>query len=1464
MSNIHELCVNWDFTQDTKNKYFNEVITGQGCDLFFSLQDSCRSFFEICTLSETNLYIYEPFNCSSLLLSRSTKPFIYIKNIGNFDLNLKASNSGNLFSYCENKLNENFEFLSGDYLIKPNENLFLTVQVSTDGSRYFSKSNYLFGFYYDINNINEINPSGIHPVCLGSSGLPIYSYELFCNLDDSFNICETNPCEQIFNTTYYASGNFDYIVNSELGRIECHPDTSGKWSLYTYSGGLTVIPNFANSGEIQFWPSISDCKSYSGNMFCIFAESGKCKIITLSGYIKPEKFPDSGNYTSVLSITNNNNENFYTGDFETGYFNNLNLDLLRIDHEGYVQFGTSNCFYVTECEIITGFCFDGNLGLSYDYNSGEFNFGCSAPPYYGGGYFNFKIKPLNESYTSGERQFIFYSNQVCLYLESGKIILDKCDGFKATGVFIETGFYNCIGVYTMFDTFFESINPSEICNFKLNNWGVQGISSSNGLDLCASYKCCYNGVNGLWNLSNTGCSYNFILGMTDSGTNVFLGEIIDFTLIKHNWTTGLRVETKCKNSGDFSTVSGLNSTGLTLFLDYACYDEMCRPEFCFARSQCPLIVDQWNSYCITVENQNFPSNQNFFCACIFGDSIGFASYVWSCTCPASDRIIPYQINKDISGLRLALGNLEICDIYSFQISSTQDKKSEYFCGLLSDIFLCFQFFDGGIYYDDSTTIDFDFKSKNFIGRKHSFNFNSNVDENANLALYISGKNSSIKKQNKICSVYGSNFYEAEIIVNSLSLYDDETLLKEINLNEYENAFFETQIKTGCNLCLYYDLDFNFVKYYSYAYCFNAPDFSSKQLLICNFFGLNKIYEFESGCNLNSNTLHQVQAEEGSSLFVELNLQNGYSLNCVSGFDWKMSGAFLPPVESFPYNYCFEIANKNNSYENSISGNWISTGDEMCIQSYLNFSEIVSIEDSNYTNCCPSVYEIELDFSESRKKTSNIICKTQNSTGEPFVPIFDFLEKIYFYSGIEYRYIPLCSIIFRCNEYPIPDTCINMEIFSCGNSVCFDFPIQALNEDKIKVIAESETIEIINCSHANLNYGTFSLDFINSNSNYICIKVPKICSGIVSPDFCFCADVCSMIQNNINFYIDPYSSFKDDVFYGLNNFLFFIVSQLNSGLVYCCNFSGLNYSESDYNSFMIDLKNEFYDCCYSIPSGSGKFLIDSKISFEELNSCEPLVFKSPNSLGYNFILPIATGINFIDCYIDLSGQTLCSEINVNSGLNYLTTENNYIGGSTGFCYTGSGELTPEMLALFLASGIGLNSGFCTGFLCNSKFTSSQNCYLLSINKEDLNQTATGRSICVSKNYTYSGVQPVLLNSNYPPQDIKGNLVHVNLKNYCSQDFSCSGLFYYAYDIANIKNTSFKIIAPDLTFFTNINWVDDRPGENNICFLCSASEYGQIQKNIASIKYNVSGLVQNNNYLFSYDCSQKINLQIREDL
>jgi hypothetical protein len=1392
-----------------------------------------------------------------MLIENATKPFIYIKNIGTSNLTLIGSslNLQETSSYYEKKFDDIFTGAACNYLICPNESLFLSLKSSTDGSAYYSIVEYPFGFYYDIDNVSSIAKSGGGAICCGKDGHLTYTYEQIFNFDDSFSICETNPNEQIYSTQYFVSGNFDLLCYPPLCRTDSHPQTTGKWSLYLSDEAFDVFPNFLISGERSNWPSIYECPYYSGNIFSIHAESGKNRNSIICGSIKPEKFPESGNYASIFTIKNKNKDQDYYVDFScSGKFQHLDLDLLRIDHEGYVHVGTSTNFY-EQCEIINGFYFSGNSNLETGSANGlNYNNG-------------FHLSFLIETYTDpslGASEVIFHEIQdgVSFLITSANGIIHYCaHNFEAfddfCGPTIETGKLTCI--FICGDGGHIKIAKADPCclNFYKYNTIEDIIALPNGncfLEIC-QFTPAVN-ITGSYSYFSLG---RFATPSCPSVGNFLCAKLIDF-YIETFYNTGYYICFHEINCLDF----GIPRENIPVYNEYIRRTPP-NPLFRTVKSQCPLILNQWNDYLICIRNCNYVYNtQNNFSVYIEGSSIGCCGYFWSCTGLPNERFVPYEIPNNISGLTIDNG-IDICDIYYLTISSLNNDKSEFFCGGLSDIVYISEFRqdNNNLIYDDYLCIDFDFKCKNFIGKKHSLYFNYLIDDCANLTLSASGKVKAIRTENKICSLYGGNFHEGIVKVCELELYNESGLLTKIKLDENYTGdnFFQSSISGDCSLCLYYNID-NFIqnKCYRYLYCSATPIFSSKQCFVCNFFGINNILCINNECEISGNLLYELTGNFDSCIFVDLNLQNDFSLNTVSGLIWKKSSMFLPPINCLPYCYCFQISNVNN-LPNASNGNWTQNQTGLIVDEYINYTEIVSINDQNYINCCSKVYDFVLDVSESRSKISDIQCKNEDSIGEPFIAVFDINEETFFYSGLEYRYNPVCSVIFRDVEYSIPNICMNMQVFSSGNSVSFDFPIRALNQDKIKIIAESQTIELVSRAGIDLDYSGFQMKFSCYSSNCNAFKIPKISSGCISPNLCAEIYPCSKVENCINFYIDPYSNFKDDLTYGMNNFLFFIASQLNSGLVYCCNFSGFDYGTSDYNFLMVDLKNEFYDCGYSVPSGSEKFLINSIISFEDLNFEQPLLYKSISGNGYNYIVPVPTGLVFSDCTNSSVYGIICNEYSINATLKDITTGFQYTGGSTGYFYTGSGALTDEILSGFFS---GDPSGFYSGFLFNSCFCYLNNSYFLNINNQEINQTESGKLICFNKAYAFSGVQPVILTSNYPLQEIKNNLVLSNLSNYCSSRFDCSGVFYYTYDITKNKKENLKFLSPDFTFIQYINWTDDRGNCNYLCFLCSDNAFGQIQKNAASIKFEVTGIVQNNRYLYSLEEAESICFIIREDL
>jgi hypothetical protein len=313
-------------------------------------------------------------------------------------------------------------------------------------------------------------------------------------------------------------------------------------------------------------------------------------------------------------------------------------------------------------------------------------------------------------------------------------------------------------------------------------------------------------------------------------------------------------------------------------------------------------------------------------------------------------------------------------------------------------------------------------------------------------------------------------------------------------------------------------------------------------------------------------------------------------------------------------------------------------------------------------------------------------------------------------------------------------------------------------------------------------------------------------------------------------------------YGLNNFLFFLISELNNGVVHAINYTGFSYGSSEYNLFMMELKDEFYTCNTIIPSGSGNFLIEEKISFFNYDYSNPIAFKHTGGDGYSYIFPISTGITFFESgYNCCSGEFYLNCKIFNENTNYISCSINFTGGSTGTC--------------ILIDEFGNITGTPTGFKEDARFSLLRNNLSLFYNSEDILQSLSGKCICMEKYFTFSGVQPINLSSNYVLSCICSPIKTLELKNYEPLDFdNCtSGVYYYIYNINNFNNTRLKFIAPEGTLISNVCWIDSVTLPREISSSVAETGSSRIIQNVAMINYDLSNFIYSNpyNYLINSD-------------
>lgn len=230
MSNLN-LQINWDFDSFSKGKFFHPKIESH-YDLFFSLKNLSYAFYEIDPKNDITLSFSEADACESIFVKDLKFPFVYIKNVGECNLYVNASNSVNTFERSLiHKTSLIDDICSNDFLLKKNENVILTFCISQNGSRYFSKANFPFGFFYKFDNVKNINTSGLYPVCCYTeygpeyiankifTGICEYQQQTFCSVDDyQFQFLDYYYCWQFneFPDLIFYKKNISEIVDCSI------------------------------------------------------------------------------------------------------------------------------------------------------------------------------------------------------------------------------------------------------------------------------------------------------------------------------------------------------------------------------------------------------------------------------------------------------------------------------------------------------------------------------------------------------------------------------------------------------------------------------------------------------------------------------------------------------------------------------------------------------------------------------------------------------------------------------------------------------------------------------------------------------------------------------------------------------------------------------------------------------------------------------------------------------------------------------------------------------------------------------------------------------------------------------------------------------------------------------------------------------------------------------------------------
>ena len=182
-----DVCINWDFSKTTKSKYNFCTIDGCGNNILLCLNNLSSCFYEINSICETLICLFEANQNQSLFIEDSCAPFIYVRNLGPNNINLILSNENGYDNFKECQIFNKINFSGKNLTLKEKESIILSLKVSNDGVNYCSNIVYPFGFFYEFKDTQQLNQLGLYPVCcvfdnLTNKYYPTYLYSDICNL----------------------------------------------------------------------------------------------------------------------------------------------------------------------------------------------------------------------------------------------------------------------------------------------------------------------------------------------------------------------------------------------------------------------------------------------------------------------------------------------------------------------------------------------------------------------------------------------------------------------------------------------------------------------------------------------------------------------------------------------------------------------------------------------------------------------------------------------------------------------------------------------------------------------------------------------------------------------------------------------------------------------------------------------------------------------------------------------------------------------------------------------------------------------------------------------------------------------------------------------------------------------------------------------------------------------------------
>jgi hypothetical protein len=803
-----------------------------------------------------------------------------------------------------------------------------------------------------------------------------------------------------------------------------------------------------------------------------------------------------------------------------------------------------------------------------------------------------------------------------------------------------------------------------------------------------------------------------------------------------------------------------------------------------------------------------------------------------------DCFVSYEdtgfLHENLSYITGMCDAINCCQLYNSRSIQLNPDQETYAINYISDIYFKRS--------SEDLCLNFDFKNKNFF-KTRSFGVDLNLDCGITYEVSFKKDSNFINTGNEGFQYFGDNFKKYNVSINKLQVFCNSNEIDNVSTECIPDFLITGTIDSDACYCLIYNINSNSIQYKNYLY-FSSGEINPICHIICNANGdlvcENIPTSSGSYCKYitgSASGLTSIISENGFNLNLKYIADCGTIVKDLVNANYDRCNLYIPYEIATDAELNFQLTDINFNKKTGISGGWVDLENLNISENFVNSSSFVSDQDPDYLCYQPEIYNLTGCINENRFSTNSIEQKNEQAKSEAFQLFYRNTTESLCYCCLEFKYYPVCSIDYDGKIY-YADTGFSGVFFSNGlRSGCIDFPIDAFGQCNFKILNEYQVFEKTLSSDLNSEYCNFNFKKNQDPSNYFEYKYIKInCSnfsGKESPNLNLNIFKQNILQKNLSFYISPFDQFQEDKFYSLRDLIYFIISDLNSGLASdYINYSGLQYGTTDYNLFMVELHQEYENSNFCLPTGNCSILLNNVIKFYDYSSSFPLPYKSASGNAYNFVMPISNEVNYIDC-VDIVDSGVLNNNYVNSGVfNFCSLQFYFTGGASGLVPIYSGSCV---------------TGYESGLLTNSSAIISPNQIILNYKSDDINNWSGDKSINIFKNYTFSGVQPIYIESNYSLYKIKNPMTDKNLREYCAEINGLSGYYYYNYNIQNTGNLKFRFTSPEGTLISYVCWTDQE-GEKSISY-GDSNCYGTILENAGLINFMLNRSISCNNYSYS---------------